>query len=68
MADENKKRVYNEKTAKRIQAWKDENTTRCNIRFYNATDADVIEKLKSVPNKADYIRQLIRADINKNTD
>ena len=27
------------------------------------SDADVIEKLESVPNKVDYIRQLIRQDI-----
>ena len=63
-----RKYVYNEATAKREQAWKKANTTRINVTFFNSTDADVIEKLKSVPNKVDYIRQLIRADINKNTD
>lgn len=63
-----RKYVYNDKVNKRDQAWKRENATRINVTFFNATDADVIEKLKSVPNKVDYIRQLIRADINKNTD
>ena len=29
------------------------------------TDADIIAKLESVPNKAGYVKQLIRADINK---
>lgn len=30
------------------------------------TEADIIEKLESVPNKAGYIKSLIRADIAKN--
>lgn len=29
------------------------------------TEADIIEKLESVPNKAGYIKSLIRADIAK---
>ena len=28
-------------------------------------DAELIEKLDSVPNKTDYIRQLIKADLSK---
>lgn len=63
-----RKYVYNDKVNKRDQAWKKEHMTMICTRFHNANDADVIEKLKSVPNKVDYIRQLIRADINKNTD
>lgn len=39
--------------------------TAINVRFHNVSDREVIEKLKSVPNKADYIRQLILTDINK---
>lgn len=39
--------------------------TGINLRFHNQSDQDVIEKLKSVENKTDYIRQLIRADIQK---
>lgn len=31
--------------------------------YHNVYDADIIEKLSSVPNKQDYIRQLIREDI-----
>lgn len=30
------------------------------------TDAEIIEKLDSVPNKAGYIRELIRRDIENN--
>ena len=39
--------------------------TGINLRFHNQSDQDVIEKLNSVKNKTDYIRQLIRADIQK---
>lgn len=48
--------------------WKRENTTSMLIRWINKSDADIIAKLQSVPNKADYIRQLIRADIEINKD
>lgn len=41
----------------------EEHYSRQYIRFNNEKDADVIEKLNSVPNKADYIRQLVRKDI-----
>lgn len=34
-------------------------------KFYEKSDHDVIEKLKSVPNRTDYIRQLVRKDIEK---
>lgn len=63
-----RKYVYNDKVNKRDQAWKKEHMTRVYVRFHNINDADIIEKLNSVPSKNDYIRQLIRADINKNTD
>lgn len=35
------------------------------LRFMSESDADVIAKINSVPNKADYIRKLIRADLEK---
>ena len=35
------------------------------LRFFKKRDKDVIEKLDSVENKTDYIRQLILNDINK---
>lgn len=42
-----------------------EHQTRVNLAFGD-DDADVIFKLKSVANKTDYVRRLIRADIAKN--
>lgn len=36
------------------------------IQFRKEADADVIEKLNSVPAKTDYVRNLIREDIKKN--
>lgn len=40
--------------------------TRCiNVRYHNVNDKEILEKLDSVPNKADYIRKLILADIRK---
>lgn len=39
--------------------------TKFSIIFRNEKDSEVIEKMKSVPNKSDYIRQLILADIQK---
>lgn len=38
-------------------------TTSIAIRFMNRTESDLLRKLESVPNKAGYIKQLIRADI-----
>ena len=36
------------------------------LQFRKEKDADVIEKLNSVPAKTDYVRNLIREDIKKN--
>jgi hypothetical protein len=36
------------------------------IDCITTTEADIIKKLESVPNKAGYIKQLIRADIAAN--
>jgi hypothetical protein len=33
------------------------------FRFMLKSDADILEKLDSVPNKAGYIKELIRRDI-----
>lgn len=43
-----------------------EKTVSVNLRLNKNTDADIIEKLTSVPSKMGYIKQLIRADIAKN--
>ena len=34
------------------------------LRFHKKSDADIIEKLTSVPNRLGYLRELIRKDIN----
>lgn len=36
------------------------------FRFQKATDTDVIEYIKAQPNKVEYIRQLVRADMQAN--
>lgn len=46
---------------------------KANIRYIRAafnvdTDAEILAKLDSVPNKTDYIRQLILADIAKGNE
>lgn len=42
-----------------------ENYVRLCVSFRKTSDSDVIEKLNSIPNKADYIRQLVLDDIAK---
>ena len=44
------------------------NSTRCKLysfRFVLSTEADLIARLEAQPNKAGYIKSLIRADIDK---
>ena len=40
-------------------------TASLTIRLMKNTEQDIIQKLDSVPNKAGYIKALIRADIQK---
>lgn len=51
---------------KAIAKFNKENTMSVNLRLNKNTDADIIEKLASVPSKMGYIKQLIRDDIAKN--
>lgn len=48
---------------KRAKRKYDVKTTQYVFRFRNEADAEIIAKLKSVPLKTAYIRQLIKADI-----
>ena len=42
-------------------------TTRCiNVRFHLVNDKEVLDQIDKQPNKAEYLRNLILADINKN--
>lgn len=45
--------------------WDRENTTVVTMKLNHHKDADILEKLNSVPNKQGYIKELIRADIAK---
>lgn len=40
-------------------------TTAVTFRFHNENDADVLAALAAAPNKADYVRRLIRDDASK---
>lgn len=42
-----------------------ENYIQLPVKLRKTSDSDIIEKLNSVPNKADYLRKLIRDDIAK---
>lgn len=46
-------------------AWDKTNTRHYGFKFNNNTDADIIAKLDSVPNRQNYIKELIRADLEK---
>lgn len=43
--------------------WKQENTVHFGFRLQRRTDADILEKLESVPSKQGYIKDAIRAAI-----
>ena len=45
--------------------WDAEHTTRIIMKLNNNTDADILEKLETVDSKQGYIKNLIRADIEK---
>lgn len=45
--------------------WDAENTVVVTMKLNKKTDADIIEKLNSVDNNQGYIKELIRADIEK---
>lgn len=42
-----------------------ENTRQVHLKLNLRTDEDVLEKLDSVPSKQGYIKELIRADLNR---
>lgn len=47
-------------------AWDKAHTTQVVLKLNNNTDADILAKLAEVESKQGYIKQLIRADIEKN--
>lgn len=50
---------------KKQNEWNAGHTTGIYLKLNNNTDADILAKLASVDNRQGYIKQLIRADINK---
>ena len=42
-------------------------TTQIHLKLNNGTDADILDRLATVGNKQAYIKDLIRADIEKST-
>jgi len=55
----------NEARLRANKKYDDENTRQIKFKFNLKTDADVLHKLDSVPNKQGYVKALIRADIEK---
>jgi len=45
--------------------WDKENTKFIGLKLNKNTDAKLIKKLESVPNRQGYLKQLIKADIEK---
>lgn len=59
-------RDYEKRTGYAAQAkYKAAFTKQIALHLNTRTDVDILEKLDSVPNKAGYIKALIRADIEK---
>ena len=56
---------YNREHSKDIQQYNQSHTTQIALRLSNDKDADIIEFLSNVPNKVDFIRQLIRDYMSK---
>ena len=53
---------------KRAKARYDAKTTQLVLRLRNGADADVIERLQSVPEKTSYVRRLVRDDIARDSE
>lgn len=57
--------AVSEATKKAIRKYDDKMTRQIKMKFNIKTDADILKKLDSVPNKQGYIKQLIRDDLKK---
>lgn len=59
-------RAYEQRTNNAAkQKYNRDKTRSINLRLVKSTDADIISKLDSIPNKSGYIKSLIRADLTK---
>lgn len=52
-------------TMKATSKWQKKHIRQVKVNFNLDTDSDVLAKLDSVPNRTEYLRDLIRADIAK---
>lgn len=63
MTETRTKQPYTAARKRANEKWNAANTKAMRFVFMLKGDADILEKLNSVPNKTDYIRRLIREDI-----
>lgn len=56
---------YNKQHSSEIKEYNKQNTTSINVRLSNSRDGEIIEYLKSVPNKVDLVRRLLLEHIKK---
>jgi len=59
--------MVSDKRREYIAAWQKKNVRQIKFNFNLQTDADILAKLDSLENKQSYIRDLIRADIEKSS-
>ncbi len=56
---------YSEAHKRADAKYKRESTTQVGLRFYNATEGDLIAHLEKQPNKQGYLKRLIREDMER---
>ena len=64
MLTEQERREHHKVSKKKYDA----KTVQYVFRFRKGADADIIERLGTVPAKTDYLRELVRRDIRENTN
>lgn len=47
-----------------INEWKRKNVQRINLQLNKNTEKDIIDHLAAMPNRTEYIKELIRKDMN----
>ena len=57
--------VASEAEKRAARKYDEAHTVQVKMKLNKKTDADILEKLDSVPNKQGYIKGLIREDLNK---
>lgn len=55
--------MNSESKLRAINKYNKERTVQICLRFFKTTDADVIDHLRKQENKTDYVRRLIRTDM-----